>query len=75
MQYPASSFELTSLRIVPAVAASVIKVTDQRVHLMLGLGELIVGVEQDGEFGSMRPAVTMPGSFTLYVREGRQHRL
>jgi len=50
------------------------QLSDHLVHLVLGLGELIVGVEQGGEFGSMRLAVTMPGSFTLDVGEGGQHR-
>ena len=50
------------------------QLTDQPVHIVLGLGELIVGVEHDGEFGPMRLALTMPSPVTLDVGEGGQHR-
>lgn len=41
-------------------------------HLALGGGDLIVGVERDGEFGPMRLAVTVSGSFPLDVGERSQ---
>jgi hypothetical protein len=42
---------------------------DQSVQLMLGLGDLIIRVEQDGHFGPMRLGVMVSNPFTLDMGE------